>query len=210
MWLRAVRSRCPSSADPTREVPYGHTQGLNFHRASYSTITGGGPGPPCALRSPRWERGTGEARHPDGEGAAFGPFVFLLAACLVLAGCFPPAKETKREDREGPKPPNVVLIVTDDLASGDLNPDTLKRMPNLRALMEEGTTFDNSFVTNSLCCPSRATILRGQYAHNHRILHNQPPLGGAERFRFSGADGSTMATWVEERGATGGPSSAST
>jgi N-acetylglucosamine-6-sulfatase len=132
--------------------------------------------------------------------AAFGPFVFLLAACLVLTGCFPPAKKTKREDREGPKPPNVVLIVTDDLASGDLNPDTLERMPNLRALMEEGTTFDNSFVTNSLCCPSRATILRGQYAHNHRILHNQPPLGGAERFRFSGADGSTMATWVEERG----------
>jgi arylsulfatase A-like enzyme len=66
--------------------------------------------------------------------------------------------------------------------------------------MEEGTTFDNSFVTNSLCCPSRATILRGQYVHNHQILHNQPPLGGAERFRVSGADGSTMASWVKERG----------
>jgi N-acetylglucosamine-6-sulfatase len=132
--------------------------------------------------------------------AAFGSFVFLLAACLALVGCFPPAKETQREDREGTKPPNVVLIVTDDLAASDLDPDTLEHMPNVRALMEEGTTFEESFVSNSLCCPSRATILRGQYAHNHQVLHNQPPLGGAERFRFSGADGSTMATWLKERG----------
>jgi N-acetylglucosamine-6-sulfatase len=132
--------------------------------------------------------------------AIVGPFVFLLAACLGLAGCFLPVKETKKEDREGPKPPNVVLVLADDLAQGDINPRTLEHMPHLRALMEEGTTFDNSFVTNSLCCPSRATILRGQYVHNHQILHNEAPLGGAERFRLSGADASTVATWTEERG----------
>jgi N-acetylglucosamine-6-sulfatase len=129
-----------------------------------------------------------------------GPFVFLLAACLGLAGCFPAVKETKKEGREEPKPPNVVLVLADDLAQGDIDAHTLEHMPHLRALMEEGTTFDNSFVTNSLCCPSRATILRGQYVHNHGILHNEPPLGGAERFRLSGADASTMATWSEERG----------
>jgi arylsulfatase A-like enzyme len=132
--------------------------------------------------------------------ALLGPFVFLLAACLGLAGCFPAVKETKKEDREGPKPPNVVLVLADDLAQGDIDPRTLEHMPHLRALMEQGTTFDNSFVTNSLCCPSRATILRGQYTHNHGILHNEAPLGGAERFRYSGADGSTMASWVKERG----------
>jgi N-acetylglucosamine-6-sulfatase len=124
----------------------------------------------------------------------------LLAACLGLAGCFPAVKETKKEDRQGPKRPNVVLVLADDLAASDLNPNTLKHMPHVRALMEEGTTFDNSFVTNSLCCPSRATILRGQYVHNHGSLHNEPPLGGAERFIRSGADASTMATWTEERG----------
>ena len=96
--------------------------------------------------------------------------------------------------------PNVVIILTDDLAWEDLNPSTLERMPNVRALMEQGTTFDNSFVTNSLCCPARATVLRGQYAHNHQILHNQSPLGGAERFRLSRADRSTMATWVGDGG----------
>jgi N-acetylglucosamine-6-sulfatase len=130
------------------------------------------------------------------------PFLLLLAGCFTLASCFPPAEETTNEDQKKPKPPNVVLILTDDLAFEDVNPGTLKLMPNLRALMEKGTTFENAFATNSLCCPSRATILRGQYTHNHQILHNQPPLGGAERFRLSGGDGSTMATWVKEQGYT--------
>jgi N-acetylglucosamine-6-sulfatase len=109
-------------------------------------------------------------------------------------------EETTKEDKKEPRPPNGVLILTDDLAFEDVNPGTLKQMPNLRVLMEKGTTFENAFATNSLCCPSRATILRGQYTHNHHILHNQPPLGGAERFRLSGGDGSTMATWLEEQG----------
>ncbi|MGH3147205.1 MAG: sulfatase-like hydrolase/transferase, partial [Rubrobacter sp.] len=71
----------------------------------------------------------------------------------------------------------MVLILTDDLTQNDLNPNTLKHMHNLRKLMvDKGTTFDNSFDSNSLCCPSRATILRGQYTHNHQILSNEPPL----------------------------------
>jgi N-acetylglucosamine-6-sulfatase len=128
------------------------------------------------------------------------PFLLLLVGCFALAGCLPPAEETTKEDKQEPKPPNVVLILTDDLAFEDVNPATLKHMPHLRALMEEGTFFENAFATNSLCCPSRATILRGQYTHNHQILHNQPPFGGAERFRFSGGDRSTMATWLKEYG----------
>ncbi len=60
-------------------------------------------------------------------------------------------------------------------------------MPNLEALLtEKGTTFENAFVTNSLCCPSRATILRGQYAHNHQILSNEPPLGGLREVPLPG------------------------
>jgi N-acetylglucosamine-6-sulfatase len=127
---------------------------------------------------------------------------FPVAARRLLRtrGLPPPAEETTKEDNKESKPPNVILILTDDLAFEDVNPGTLKLMPNLRALMEKGTTFENAFATNSLCCPSRATILRGQYTHNHQILHNQPPLGGAERFRYSGGDGSTIATWVKEQG----------
>jgi arylsulfatase A-like enzyme len=74
-------------------------------------------------------------------------------------------------------------------------------MPNLKSLLiDKGTTFDNAFVTNSLCCPSRATILRGQYTHNHEILSNEPPRGGFQKFRFLGHENSTMATWVKEQG----------
>jgi arylsulfatase A-like enzyme len=60
--------------------------------------------------------------------------------------------------------------------------------------MEQGTTFENAFVTNSACCPSRATILRGQYTHNHQVLHNKPPLGGAGRFRIPRTK--TISTWL--------------
>ena len=83
--------------------------------------------------------------------------LLLLAACFTLSACFPAAQgKTPKEDKNRPpKPPNIVFIITDDLAVGDLNPKTLGHMPNLRALMERGTTFDNAFVTNALCCPSR-------------------------------------------------------
>jgi len=74
-------------------------------------------------------------------------------------------------------------------------------MPNLRSLLiERGTTFENAFVTDSLCCPSRATILRGQYAHNHGVLSNEPPHGGFEKFRAMGHQKSTVATWLKSGG----------
>jgi len=152
--------------------------------------------------------------HP--EKAPWGILVLAVAMAL-LVGCGAGAEtptdggRTGSEGRESdaggttvgedPEPPNIIVIPTDDLAAGDLTPDTLEHMPNLREeLIEKGTTFDNAFVTNSVCCPSRATILRGQYAHNHQVLHNQPPLGGAKRFRVSGGEGSTAATWVDEEG----------
>src|SRR5215210_7673784 len=125
-----------------------------------------------------------------------------LATACALSACFPSAEgKQPKETAEKPKPPNVVLILTDDLTSADLNPNTLKHMPNMRKLLiDKGTTFDNSFVSNSLCCPSRATILRGQYTHNHQILSNEPPLGGFQKFRLLGHENSTMATWVKEQG----------
>jgi arylsulfatase A-like enzyme len=124
-----------------------------------------------------------------------------LALVGVLSACFPSAQgQQAAQAKVEPEPPNVVLILTDDLALEDVNEDSLEHMPNLRSLMKQGTTFENAFVTNSACCPSRATILRGQYTHNHQVLHNKPPLGGAERFRILGGDNSTVATWLQERG----------
>ena len=128
--------------------------------------------------------------------------LLALAVACALSGCFPSAEGKQPEAKaDKPKPPNVVFILTDDLASSDLNENTLKHMPNLKKLLiDKGTTFDESFVTNSLCCPSRATILRGQYTHNHQILANEPPLGGFEKFRYLGHENSTIATWAKEQG----------
>jgi arylsulfatase A-like enzyme len=52
--------------------------------------------------------------------------------------------------------PNVILILTDDQVAG-----TLQLMPNVRALARHGMTFSNAFISNSLCCPSRSSILTG-------------------------------------------------
>ncbi|HEX2183007.1 MAG TPA: sulfatase [Rubrobacteraceae bacterium] len=137
----------------------------------------------------------------------YAAFVVLLAV-LVVVGCGPSASEREAADAGGgvgsgeaasPGPsekPNVIMILTDDLDAASIS-----RMPNLRSLLvEEGTTFENAFVTDPLCCPSRATILRGQYAHNHEILGNEPPNGGFEKFRTLGRQNSTVATWLQDAG----------
>ena len=70
--------------------------------------------------------------------------------------------------------PNVVLIVTDDQRW-----DTLGAMPTVRSeLMAEGVTFSNAFVVNPLCCPSRASILTGNYSHTTHVYRN----GGLPNF----------------------------
>jgi len=124
-----------------------------------------------------------------------GPAVLALVAVLLLAGaCGLPTRPVQNVDR-----PNVVLILTDDLDVGLLQRYGA-RYPNLRELADEGTTFENAFVTDPLCCPSRATTLRGQYAHNHGIVGNGPPRGGAGKFRDLGREESTVATWLRGEG----------
>ena len=121
--------------------------------------------------------------------------VFGLAfACGAWSGVFfaresaaaAPAKER----------PNIVFILSDD---EDLR--IHEYMPKTRALIEDqGVAFDNYFVTYSFCCPSRATALRGQYSHNHRIQGNVLPSGGGRKFRALGHDRSTIATWLQSAG----------
>jgi hypothetical protein len=95
-----------------------------------------------------------------------------------------------------PATPNIIFILTDDL-----NADLIEFMPNLKQqLVAQGTTLKNFFVNVSLCCPSRANILRGQYAHNTQILTNLMPTGGFEKFYALGHESSTVATWLQAAG----------
>jgi arylsulfatase A-like enzyme len=65
-----------------------------------------------------------------------------------------------------------VFILTDDLDKAS----TLKTARLREYLAEKGTTFENAFVTEPACCPSRATILRGHYPHNYLVRRNFPRL----------------------------------
>ncbi len=76
--------------------------------------------------------------------------------------------------------------------------DQLAYMPKTRQLVaEQGIEYENAFVTTPVCCPSRASILRGQYAHNHRVLDNR---GGFDVFEGRGRESSTVATWLHDAG----------
>jgi N-acetylglucosamine-6-sulfatase len=95
----------------------------------------------------------------------------------------------------GTSHPNIVLILTDDQRW-----DTLKDkyMPTVKSqLMAKGATFENAFVVNSLCCPSRVTILTGTYSHTNGVWTNISPYGGFPGFKH---DGSTVATWLNREG----------
>ena len=64
--------------------------------------------------------------------------------------------------------PNIVFVMTDDL-----DERSMEQLGGIQQVMgSNGVTFENAYVSYSLCCPSRATILRGQYPHNHDILYN--------------------------------------
>lgn len=94
--------------------------------------------------------------------------------------------------------PNIVVIMTDDQ---DLTMGSLDYMPRLRHyLTERGTTFENFFTPQSLCCPSRVTFLRGQYPHNHQVYTNLPPLGGFEKAYTLGLEQDTLATALHNAG----------
>ena len=82
---------------------------------------------------------------------------------------------------------------------------TLADMPHtLSRIGRQGATFDNAFVSNSLCCPSRTTILRGQYAHNTGVLSNGGGNGGFEIAHTAGIESDTIATRLHDSGyATG-------
>ncbi|HET7093756.1 MAG TPA: sulfatase, partial [Thermomicrobiales bacterium] len=92
--------------------------------------------------------------------------------------------------------PNVVLILTDDMRADDLEGMTQVG----RRVVDDGVSFSRCFATTPLCCPSRASILRGQYAHNHGVLGNTGDEAGFDTFRDNGAEQSTIGTWLQQRG----------
>jgi len=121
-----------------------------------------------------------------------------LAGCLdTLLGIW--------SDRVGPAPtplrPNVVIVLTDDqrwdTTDGTHSPGGAFVMPYTRdALADHGVDLPNAFITTPVCCPSRASILSGQYAHHSGVLTNVGTDGGADDFD----DTSAVGLWLQAAG----------
>jgi N-acetylglucosamine-6-sulfatase len=79
--------------------------------------------------------------------------------------------------------------------------DTMLAMPNVgQRIGDVGMVFNNGYVTQSLCAPSRSSILRGQYPHNTGVQRNSSPYGGLETFRANGHEQDNVATRLRASG----------
>ena len=108
-------------------------------------------------------------------------------------------------DRWGPNPqplrPNIIFILDDDqrwdTTDATHSPTGAFIMPRTRAeLADHGVEFTQAFMTTPLCCPSRASILRGQYAHRTGVYKNGGNNGGADDFD----DTSCLPVWLQSAG----------
>lgn len=88
---------------------------------------------------------------------------------------------------------NVLVVMTDDQTYRDA-----RYMPNFRRLQRRGTTYTDAFASYPICCPSRASFLTGQYAHNHGVKGNFFATGGGFD-SFSGQD-ETLPVWLQDAG----------
>jgi N-acetylglucosamine-6-sulfatase len=118
----------------------------------------------------------------------------LVAGLLSVAVALAPAGgEAKKREKKEPRP-NIVVLMTDDQQA-----DSVRFMPNLQGLLAgRGVTFTNSFASYPLCCPSRATLLTGQYAHSHGVRTNTPPSGGYSK--LAPTMGNSLPVWLQQAG----------
>ena len=92
--------------------------------------------------------------------------------------------------------PNIVFVLTDDL-SGNLVPLHAARAADAA---RRARRFSNYFVTDSLCCPSRASILTGRYPHDTGVFDNSPPDGGYRVFHERGEEQRNVRARAAARG----------
>ena len=107
-----------------------------------------------------------------------------FVAVLATGSLASPAAAAKRH--------NVVMVMTDDQ---DFR--SMPVMPKTQRLVgDRGATFDNAIVSFPLCCPSRATFMTGQYAHNHGVKWNFFPQGGYTLLKQD----ETLPVWLQRAG----------
>jgi arylsulfatase A-like enzyme len=91
--------------------------------------------------------------------------------------------------------PNIVFVLTDDLSM-----NLLQYMPTVQSMQHQGLTFNDYFVSDSLCCPSRASIFTGNFPHTTGIYTNVGRHGGFDQFYARGEEQHTFATALHSAG----------
>lgn len=100
--------------------------------------------------------------------------VFSFGALLCLTSCA--AENTNNRLEIDQEPPNVVLILVDDLGIGDLSSygQSILETPNIDQLGKEGVTFHNFYTGAPVCAPSRASLLTGLHTGHVSVRGNKP------------------------------------
>ena len=130
----------------------------------------------------------------------------LVCAGLAVAACGGGSGGTSSAPRQvggspptaaalGSARPNVVFVLTDDMST-----DLVRFMPHVLAMERHGLTFTNYFVSDSLCCPSRASIFTGDFPHDTHVWGNFGSTGGFQAFHRRHEERHTFAVALQRAG----------
>jgi hypothetical protein len=115
---------------------------------------------------------------------------------FFVAGCSGVGRAAQEEAEAPADQPNIIFVLADDLDYA-----SAQQMPEIDSLLRAGgASFLNASVSYPICCPSRATMLTGFYAHNHNVKGNKRPVGGFEKFRGEGNEETSIAARLQENG----------
>ncbi|MGZ4331131.1 MAG: sulfatase family protein [Solirubrobacteraceae bacterium] len=116
----------------------------------------------------------------------------VVTTVLVSSGGSAVARRTPAQDA---RRPNIVFVLTDDLSI-----NLLRYMPHVHEMMRRGLTFSHYFVSDSLCCPSRASIFTGNFPHDTKVFGNSGRRGGFNVFHARGEERDTFAVALRRAG----------
>jgi arylsulfatase A-like enzyme len=99
--------------------------------------------------------------------------VYASLISILIMGCGRMEVALKKPER-----PNIIFIMSDDHAYQAISAyqDNLIATPNIDRIAQQGMLFNNACVTNSICAPSRATILTGKHTHLNGKIDNRMPF----------------------------------
>ncbi|HEY4406430.1 MAG TPA: sulfatase-like hydrolase/transferase, partial [Xanthobacteraceae bacterium] len=212
--LAALAAKGAAKQAAKQEGPCGEVTAA-CERAGFARGAGGGAGLQVDCVNPIMQ-GTSQPKRASKPLPKIAPQV--VAACKASNPAFGQGKELPAEPVAQPAPvsaplpaaaqnapspgaaaggkrPNIVFILTDDLA---LN--LVQYMPHVVKMQKDGVTFANYFVTDSLCCPSRSSIFTGRFPHDTGIFVNTGREGGFQAFHNHHHEQMTFATALATAG----------